>query len=161
MAKSADFLGVAEPIYQYGYEAIFEKIGDSTLKFTESVTLPHMANSASTVKYRNSHKTIAGQYTHGTLTLSVKTVVSPNTALQVWKWYRLVYPKPGIVGHPKEYKAGGMISLVNGRGDPILTWQLQGCWPSSVKMGDGRNTSGGEFVLVELTIEVDDITGPN
>lgn len=159
MAKSADFLDQTEFIFRYGYELSIPAISENIIRFSDGVTLPKMQNSVSVVTYKNRTKTIAGKYNHSNINLNLKTCVEPNTAIQFWSWYRKVYPKPGIVGKPRDYKQLGKLFLVNGRGDPINTWTLMGCWPSSIDMGEARNDST-EIILMNMTIEVDDFIGP-
>ena len=159
MAKSADFLGHTEFVFRYAYELSIPVISDNTLQFSDGVTLPKMQNSVSSVPYKNRQKTIAGKYTHSNITLGVKTSVNPNTAIQFWKWYRYVYPQPGVVGHPKQYKQTGKLFLLNGRAEPVNTWMLMGCWPSRIEMGEAKNDST-EIILMNMTIEVDDFIGP-
>lgn len=161
MGKNADFLGTAEPVFRYGYEAVFQNLGDDVLKFSKSITLAKAGNEVTEVYFKNYKKTIAGRSVHEKLALNVEAFVSPNTATKLWSWYRKVYSKPGVVGTPKDYKTNGTVRITDGRGSPVATWQYEGCWPSSIEMGDGDQTpSSSEIIKVVMTIEFDNVTGP-
>ena len=160
MSPSADFLGTSEPVFKYGYEATFEILGKETLKFSQSITLPKAGNAQIDVLYKNFKKYIAGISTHQKSNLKVRAFVEPDTAAKCWQWYRMVYPSKGVVGSPKSYKKSGSVSLLDGRGSPISTWQYTGCWPSEIEMGDGSQADA-TIIEIGLTIEYDDVSGPN
>jgi hypothetical protein len=158
---SADFLGYSEHIFSFEYMVMFSRLGDQVLRFTQSVTLPTSSNEVMQVNYLNQKKSVAGKHSpQHKYTLSVKSVVSPNTAAELWKWYRRVYPSQGVVGHPKDYKDNGILAIVDGRYGVVSTWTLSGVWPSSIEMGEGAE-GNNEIIQVKLTLEVDDIDGPN
>lgn len=157
---SADFLGTAEPIFSFEYQMIFSKLGDNIIRFTEGITLPNSSNEIVEIFYKNKKKAIAGAHQHSQYSLKVKAFVDPNTAVEIWKWYRLVYPGKGVVGHPSSYKDQGQIMLTDGRYSPVATWTLTGAWPSKVEMGEAGEGSP-QNIIMSLSLEVDDVDGPN
>lgn len=157
---SADFLGFAEPVFNFEYQMIFSKLGDSVIRFSEGITLPNSSNEVIEIIYKNKRKTIAGVHQHSQYSLKVKAFVDPNTAVEIWKWYRLVYPGHGVVGHPKDYKDQGKIMLTDGRHNPIATWDVVGAWPSKVEMGEASEGSP-QNIIMSLSLEADDVDGPN
>ena len=159
MSPSADFLGTAEPIFKYGYEATFDQLSDEVLKFSQSITLPKSGSSVVEVFYKNYKKTIAGASIHEKCELKIKAFVSPNTASKCWKWYRKVYPSTGKVGNPKDYKTNGYVKLLDGQGSQIASWMYEGCWPSSIEMGDASQGDNPTIIEIGLSLEYDNVTG--
>ena len=159
MSPSADFLNSAEPNLKFEYEAFFDILGD-VMKFNESFTLPLSSVNTIAIPYKNRVKQIAGSSMHQQSTLKIRSFVSPSTAAKCWKWYRKVYPSPGVVGHPGDYKTGGYVKLLDGRGSYIASWQYQGCWPSKIEMGEGSQADMGTLIEISLTIDFDEVTGP-
>ena len=158
---SADFLGTSEPVFTFEYHLMFSKLGDDVLKFTESITLPKASNASTSIPYKNYVKAIAGTNTHEVITLKVKSFVSPNTAAKLWEWYKKVYPKKGVLGHPKDYKDNGIIALTDGQSNPISTWKVTGAWPSKIDMGDAGEGANATNIMIGLTLDIDDFEGPN
>jgi hypothetical protein len=158
--KSADYLGTLEPVFTFEYEAIFNKLDSKALKLIRKVNLPESKVSVINVNYKNRIKTIAGKPEHKSLSLDIEAFVEPKTAILAWKWYRLVYPKPGVFGKPSSYKDPmSQILLTNGRNEPIATWKLLGVWPSDIKMTDASDNTN-EIIKISMTIEYDDVSGP-
>lgn len=160
MSPSADFLGTAEPIFKFGYEATFNELGEDVLKFSQSIGLPKSANVVIEIPYKNFKKTIAGASMPEKCDLKIRAFVSPNTASKCWKWYRKVYPSPGKVGSPKDYKTPGSVSLLDGKGSPVATWQYEGCWPSAIDMGEAMQGENTAIIEIGLSINYDNVTGP-
>lgn len=159
--KSADFLGVIEPIFDFEYSVIFTKLDKEALKLIRKVSLPESEVSIIDIPYKNKRKAIAGKPVHKSIqALEIEAFVEPKTALLAWKWYRLVYPKPGVFGKPSEYKDPmSQIMLTNGRNEPVATWKLLGVWPSHIKMSEASDSSH-DIIKIEMVIQYDDVSGP-
>ena len=149
---SAGHLRANEPIFQWCFKVLFPDVS-ATDEFVSTAALPKDAVNVVTVQYENYQKTIAGRNIHQQLTFTVKGYVSPNTAAIMWKWFQKVYHE-NVVGHPKDYKRDGEMWLTNGRGYPVASWILRGCWPSQMDLGEG-NYSTPDVLQVTATIEVD------
>lgn len=151
---SLEHLRQNEPVFNWCFRLTFEPITGIT-EFLSTSGLPKDSVNVVLVQYKNYHKAIAGRETHQQLTFSVKGYVDPNTAVIMWNWFKKVYHS-NVVGAPKDYKHSGNLSLTNGRGDNIANWQLIGCWPSTMDIGQG-DYSNSELVQITATIEVDDM----
>jgi hypothetical protein len=71
----------------------------------------------------------------------------------MWSWWKKVYVSPEIF-HPSSYKRSGYMELTDGGGYMVTRWELEGCWPSQVEVGEG-NYGASDLVLLTATLEVD------
>jgi hypothetical protein len=147
---SLEHLVQSEPIFQWCFRAQFAGISG---KYIASAMLPKDAVNVVLVHYRNYDKAIAGKAIHQQLNFVIKGYVEPNTAAEVWGWWKKVYRNPEV-NAPSTYKIGGSMELTDGRGGMVTRWELEGCWPSQVDIGEG-NYGTPDLVLITATIEVD------
>lgn len=151
---SAVHLASNEPIFKWCFRLTFNAI-TGIENFIATSGLPKDAVNVVPVRHQNYDKTIAGRAIHQQHTFAMKGYVSPNTAARMWQWWERVY-KAGVVGSPGAYKEQGEISLTNGRGDKVARWNMIGCYPSQMDIGEG-SYADPELVEIIATIEVDQL----
>jgi hypothetical protein len=154
---SADFLGTSEPAYENMFLIYFTRLPSITPLYVASSALPELAWGEAKSSYFISERKFAQRATVGEFSLVVKDFVTVDTAAAVYAWYRSVGdPNAGILNAPSVYKSNGIYILTDGRGNPLNTWTLKGCWPKDCKFGS-LNTEGTQIVSITISIAVDSI----
>lgn len=151
---SAVHLATNEPIFKWCFRLSFNAISGIE-NYIATSSLPKDAVNVVPVRYQNYDKTIAGRAIHQQHTFAMKGYVSPNTAAKMWQWWERVY-KAGRVGSPGSYKEQGEVSLTDGRGNKVAQWNMIGCYPSQMDIGEG-SYADPELVEIVATIEVDQL----
>jgi len=142
-----------EPQRKFDFEIDF---GDDILRLSVSkASLPSGSNEEIELKYGNERVWIAGQANWEASTLEIRDTLDAGTAEILWNWRRQVYDEEtGAIGRAATYKRVGSLFLLAPDGSDYREWQLIGCWPQSLKMGD-LDMSDNNIVLIEATIRYD------
>lgn len=129
---------------------------DTTLKFAlQSFTTPKQENAILEENYLNEKRRYAGPMTVGEIDVVLKDYVDNHVAFLCWQWRMEVYdPFTGKIGLARNYKKPGRIRMYSPEGSIERTYQLIGCWPSNLDIGDYDHTAE-EGILITMTVVID------
>lgn len=154
---SADFLGTSEPAYNNMFLVYFTRLPTITPLYVAEANLPQVAWTEQKSSYFISERKFASRGTLGDFSLTVKDFVTVNTAAACYAWYKSVGdPNAGTLNAPSVYKSSAIYILTDGRGNPLNTWTLSGCWPKSMSFGDLRSDAN-DIVSIKIDIAVDTV----
>ena len=78
----------------------------------------------------------------------------------LWNWLATVYDFTDPVtlhqGERRDWDATGLLSMYDGCGTLIETWQMQKVWPTAINFGDLDYTSS-DIATIELTLRYSDV----
>lgn len=151
---SSAFLGKMEPVFQWAFFVIIEKI-NPLYRFMATAALPSVTWEVAESAYFFTTRKYASRFTLNELSISIKDYVDSATAAQVWNWWLLVGDaRAGQLNTPGEYKSDGELWSTDGRGNAVDKWKLEDCFPSSVEFGD-LDYSGTDMIMMNVTLTVD------
>jgi hypothetical protein len=151
-------LGKQEPSFQWAFYVVIPSLGDDAQYYVATVTLPSVTWETTEVPYFSQKKKFASRFNVNEMTCVLKDYVDFNTAAKAWKWWNSVGDiESGTVKVPSEYKKDGSLLKCDGRGSPIQTWKLQGCFPSAMEFGD-LDYSGTDIVQISITLTIDKVS---
>ena len=152
---SAGHLRTGEPAFGWCFQAVFPKLGILTPLYVSTATLPDQTWENTQVYYFAGSVKLASRATINDCSLTIKDYIEPNTAALCWRWWRDVGSSfNGEINPPPAYKTDGTLVITDGRGSPINVWNLIGCFPSAMQMGDG-DYSSTDILQVTMTIMID------
>ena len=121
----------------------------------ESTGLPTISNDPIELSHGNSKVKVAGQATVDDVSVVVKDFITPDIEKLLWQWRLKVYnPETGKVGWAQNYKHDAKIIQYGPNGEVKRTWQLKGCWPTSLDLGE-LNYEGGDKKSITMNLSVD------
>jgi hypothetical protein len=155
---SAGHLATGEPAFGWCFTAIFPKLGTLTPLYVSTATLPDQTWETTQAYYFAASVKLASRATINDCSLVIKDYIEPNTAAICWNWWKDVGSSAdGYINPPPQYKTDGTLIITNGRGAPVNTYHLRGCFPSAMQMGDG-DYSSTDLLQVTMTIMIDSLT---
>lgn len=121
----------------------------------DTVGLPTVSNDPVELDYGNSQIKVAGKATVDDISVAVKDFIEPDVEKILWNWRLQVYnPQTGKVGWAKNYKKTCTIVQYGPNGEVVRKWQLDGCWPTSLDLGD-MDYSSGDKKQITMNLSVD------
>lgn len=155
---SPSHLATGEPAFGWCFMAIFPMLSSVTPLYVATATLPDVTWEPAETHYFASKVKLASKATVNDCTLVIKDYVDPNVAAIAWAWYNAVGSNAdGYVNAPGSYKTDGTLLITDGRGNPVNTFNLRGCYPSGMQFGDG-DYGNSDIMQISLTISVDAVT---
>ena len=129
--------------------------GDIIELACDSTGLPTVSNDPIELDYGNSQIKVAGKATTDDITVAVKDFIEPDVENILWQWRMKVYnPKTGKVGWANNYKRTCMIVQYGPNGEVLRKWQCDGCWPTSLDLGE-LDYSSGDKKQISMNLSVD------
>jgi hypothetical protein len=151
---SSAFLGRQEPVFQWAFYVLIDKIGPLYL-YVATAALPSVTWETAESAFFSTTRKYASRFTMNEMSVTIKDYVTSATAAQVWNWWLLVgNPQAGDVNSPATYKSDGELWSCNGRGEPVDKWKLEDCFPSAVEFGD-LDYSGTDIIQINVTVTID------
>ena len=153
---SADFLGTSEPTYTNMFLVYFTRLPNITPLYVESMTIPEPSWGVVPSSYFIATRKFAGASKLGDAALTVKDFVNVDTAAACYAWFKSVGdPNAGTLNPPATYKSSGVIIVTDGRGNPVNTWTLKGCFPMNCKTSDLKQGDASTIIEITMNISVD------
>nr|DAQ48037.1 MAG TPA: Baseplate wedge protein [Bacteriophage sp.] len=129
--------------------------GDIIELACDSAGLPTTSNDAIELDYGNSNVKVAGKSTTDDISVAVKDFIEPDVENILWQWRMKVYnPETGKVGWAVNYKKDCMIVQYGPNGEVLRKWKCEGCWPTTLDLGD-MDYSSGDKKQITMTLSVD------
>ena len=120
-----------------------------------SFPLPKETTDTFKANYWNDSVNLPGKTNFETSQLVIRDAINYDTEKKFLGWRLRVYnPKTGKVGYAEDFKSNAIVKEYSPSGDVVRTWQLIGCWPSSVEYGDLSYEESGEK-QISVTIMYD------
>lgn len=150
-------LATGEPAFGWCFMAIFPNLSAITPLYVSTATLPDLSWETAEANYFASKVKLASRATVNDCSLVLKDYVDPNVAALAWAWYTQVGSNSGgYVNPPSQYKTDGTLIITNGRGTPVNSFILKGCFPSALQLGDG-DYAGSDIMSLTMTIMADSV----
>ena len=132
--------------------------------FVKSSARPVLAIDETEINFLNAKMFIPGKATWETITVTyIDAVNSQNINLfkPLWDWLASVYNFQDPINLQmgsirRDYAATGLISMYDGCGTLLETWQLQNMWPTNINFGELDYASSDESTI-ELTLRYSDV----
>jgi len=108
-----------------------------------------------TVSYGNNKIKFAGLPEFPDSSIVINDYIGINVENILTAWQKLVYnPMTQVVGRASQYKKVAYLIEYDPSGQQARQWQLNGCWPSSLQLGD-FNQEGNNVRQLNLTLTYD------
>ena len=116
---------------------------------------PNVTINATTIKYINSYRNVAGTLSFADLSIDLHDPIAPSGAQQVMEWIRTHYESvSGRAGYADFYKRDCQLKLLDPVGTVIELWDYKGCLITSANYGD-MSYDGDGLVQVSLGLKFD------
>ena len=120
-----------------------------------SFGLPKESTDTFKANFWNDSVNLPGKTNFETSQLVIRDAINYDTEKKFLGWRLRVYnPKTGKVGYAEDFKSNAIVKEYSPSGDVVRTWQLIGCWPSSVEYGELNYEDSGEK-QISVTIMYD------
>lgn len=117
--------------------------------------LPKESTETFKANYWNDSVNLAGKTSFDTTQIVLRDAINYDTEKKFMQWRLRVYnPKTGKVGYAEDYKSDAIVKEYSPSGDIVRSWQIIGCFPTSVDYGDLSYDDGGEK-QVSVTLSYD------
>lgn len=165
-------LGMLQPKLAYRFRIIFQNFGTNQnlrelTSSVQSVGRPQVTHEEAQVHSYNSVAFVMGKHlwqpievmVRDDITNAVTSAVSSQVQRQL-NHFEQIGPVAGT-----NYKFGMQIhTLDGGNGEELESWQLDGCWLTTVANGDFNYETAADFMRITMTVRYDNATllsGPN
>jgi D-alanine-D-alanine ligase len=119
--------------YDWFFDTDYNKNPDKIIERLEKMGYPLIVKPARL----GSSVGITIAHNNSELSNAISDAINYDTEKQFQRWRLRVYnPKTGKVGYAEDFKTNAVVKEYSPSGDVVRTWQLEGCWPSSVEYGD-------------------------
>jgi hypothetical protein len=116
-----------------------------------SISIPRV-----TLDHINMKRYIAGKPEWQELSLSLYDPIVPSAAQATMEWIRLCFESvTGRMGYSDFYKKDITLNAVGPVGDIVESWNIQGAFVTNFEGGQLDWSSGGDPVMVNLSISYD------
>lgn len=116
---------------------------------------PQINISPISVAYGNNTVKFAGKPEFPDSSITLNDYIGVNIERILSAWQKLVYnPKEQTIGNAVDYKKTAYLLEYDPSGKQVRQWQLNGCWPSSLQLGD-FNQDGNNVRQLSMTLTYD------
>ena len=155
---SADFLGMNEPQLSSLFLCYFTRLPNLTPLYVKSVNIPNLTWGEIKVGYFVSERKFATRAVLEDVKLDIKDFIDVGSAAAIYAWQKSVGdPNAGILNPPASYKSAGVLIVTDGRGSPVNTWTMKGCFPKVCNFGTFESDTGSALIEVSITVSIDTI----
>jgi len=153
--------------FRYTFE-VFNICGNASKRvpasYVKTAARPNLAIEETEVNFLNAKMFIPGKATWDTISVTyidAVDVTNPQIMKPLFDWLASVYAFHKPIALPmgsraQDYSATGLISMYDGCGTLLETWELQKMWPTSINFGDLDYASSDE-ATIELTLRYSDV----
>lgn len=129
--------------------------GDLLTLSVASYSAPQINISPITVPYGNNVIKFAGKPEFPDSSITLVDYIGVNIERILSAWQKLVYdPKTQAIGNAVDYKKVAYLIEYDPSGQQSRQWQLNGCWPSQLQLGD-FNQEGNSVRQLTMTLSYD------
>lgn len=129
--------------------------GDLLTLSVASYSAPQINISPITVPYGNNVIKFAGKPEFPDSSITLVDYIGVNIERILSAWQKLVYdPKTQAIGNAVDYKKVAYLIEYDPSGQQARQWQLNGCWPSQLQLGD-FNQEGNSVRQLTMTLSYD------
>ena len=167
-----DKQGILQPKLLYRFRVVFQNFGTNNnlrelTANVQNVTRPGLTHAKGEVHSYNSVAYYAGKHAWNPITLVVRDDITNATTSAVHSQvqrqlnhFEQIGPVAGT-----NYKFGMQVHTLDGtNGEELESWQLDGCFLTSVVNNEFNYENGGEIMRINMTVRYDNATllsGPN
>lgn len=131
--------------------------GDVITLSTASYAAPQINISTINVRYGNNAVKYAGVPEFPDSTIVLNDYIGLEVEKILAAWFALAYnPLTEKIGYASEYKKTGYLIEYDPKGATARQWQINGCWISTLNLGD-FNQEGGSVRQLNATLVYDNI----
>lgn len=108
------------------------------------------------IPYGNTKVKYAGLPDVQNATITYNDYIGKNTERVLTAWFGIVFnPKTEVIGRASQYKKPAVLIETAPDGTHSRMWQLDGCWPSSLELGQYDYNGGGSVRQISVTLTYD------
>lgn len=127
--------------------------------FVNVASRPNLAIEETEINHLNAKTWIPGKASWETISVTYLDVAHEQMN-SLWNWLATVYdftdPINLKMGNKRDWSATGVLSMYDGCGTLIETWQLQHMFPTAINFGD-LDYSSSDIATIELTLRYSDV----
>jgi hypothetical protein len=127
--------------------------------FVKTASRPNLSIEETTLNFLNARTWIPGKAEWQDITITYVDAASEHMAL-LWNWLVSVYdftnPTSLKMGNKRDWAATGILTLYDGCGSPLETWELKNLWPKTINFGDLDYGTSDE-ATIELGMRYSDV----
>lgn len=136
---------------------IVSNAGDVITLSTASYSAPQINMSNIPIRYGNNTVKYAGVPEFPDSTIVLNDYIGLEVEKILAAWFALVYdPTTEKIGYASEYKKTGYLIEYDTKGATARQWQINGCWISTLNLGE-FNQEGGSVRQLNATLIYDNI----
>ena len=136
-------------------QSIASNASDLVTLSVASYAAPQINVSSIPISYGNNKIKFAGVPEFPDSSIVLNDYIGINVEKILTAWQKLVYdPKTQKVGLASKYKKVAYLIEYAPDGTQARQWQLVGCWPSALQLGD-FNQEGGSIRQITMTLTYD------
>jgi hypothetical protein len=151
--------------FRYTFE-VFNICGGARIppSFVKTAARPNLAIEETEINFLNAKMFIPGKATWETITVTYIDAADMNNPFMMkplFDWLASVYAFHKPVELPMgsraaDYSATGLISMYDGCGTLMETWELRRMWPTGINFGE-LDYASSEEATIELTLRYSDV----
>ena len=127
--------------------------------FVKIASRPNLSIEETEINHLNAKTWIPGKASWETVTITYIDVAHEEMQ-SLWNWLASTYDFTDPIhvnqGNKRDWDATGVLSLYDGCGVVLETWQMQHMWPTAINFGD-LDYSSSEEATIELTLRYSDV----
>lgn len=127
--------------------------------FVNVASRPNLAIEETEINHLNAKTWIPGKASWETITVTYMDVAHSEMR-SLWNWLATTYDFTDPVnlrqGEKRDWDATGLLSMYDGCGTLLETWQMQRVWPTAINFGD-LDYSSSDVATIELTLRYSDV----
>lgn len=127
--------------------------------FVKIASRPNLTIEETEINHLNAKTWIPGKASWETITVTYYDVAHEEMQ-SLWNWMASTYDFTDPVhlrqGNKRDWDATGVLTLFDGCGTPLESWQMQHMWPQAINFGE-MDYSSSEEAEIELTLRYSDV----
>lgn len=127
--------------------------------FVKVASRPNLSIEETEINHLNGKMWIPGKASWETITVTYIDVAHGEMA-SLWKWLATMYdftdPVNLTQGVRRDWDATGILTMYDGCGVVLETWEMQHMWPTAINFGD-LDYSASDEATIELTLRYWDV----
>lgn len=127
--------------------------------FVQMASRPNLSIEETEINHLNAKTWIPGKASWETITVTYLDVAH-NEMRSIYNWLATVYdftdPVNLKMGERRDWNATGLLTMYDGCGTTLETWELQRMFPTAINWGD-VDYSSSDIATIELTLRYSDV----
>jgi hypothetical protein len=123
--------------------------------YVEKASRPSITIDHKEIKFLNTETYVAGSFTWGEISVTLRDPIGPSASQAVMEWVRLhAESVTGRMGYAAGYKKDVNLEMLDPTGVAVEKWILQNCSLKDAKFGD-VDYGNSDLATVEMTLRPD------